>query len=213
MNYRELLFGVLIICLFVQCKMTQFNVGSSRNGKCYAKCLYIDKVVTEIEEYAIYTGDANDENVEVVQKEIVIQPATTKWEKKMADRNCLSRDPDDCLVWCLVEVKPIVRTVTLLADTTQSQNYETEKIEREVKRIKGRSFEWEEVLCEEEVNPAVISEIQNALKANRYYDGEISGQLDFETKDAMREFQEYNNLPIGQFDLETLDALGVIIKI
>jgi len=213
MNYRELLFSVLMICLFVQCKMQQYNVGSSRNGKCYAKCLYIDKVVIEIEEYAEYTGDVNNENVEVVQKEIVIQPATTKWEKKMADRNCLSPNPEDCLVWCLVEVKPIVRTVTVLADTTQSPNYKIETVEREVERIKGRSFEWKEVLCEQEVTPTVINEIQSALKANRYYDGAISGQLDLETREAMREFQKHNNLPIGQFDLETLDALGVIIKI
>ncbi len=30
-------------------------------------------------------------------------PATTAWVKKKADRNCLSADPNDCLVWCLVD--------------------------------------------------------------------------------------------------------------
>ena len=29
---------------------------------------------------------------------------TTKWEKKKANENCLSANPDDCLVWYLVEV-------------------------------------------------------------------------------------------------------------
>lgn len=31
--------------------------------------------------------------------------ASTKWVKKRADRNCLSANPDDCLVWCLIEIK------------------------------------------------------------------------------------------------------------
>ncbi len=43
---------------------------------------------------------------------IVTRPASTKWVKKKADRNCLSADPNDCLVWCLVEVPQQTRTVT-----------------------------------------------------------------------------------------------------
>jgi hypothetical protein len=43
---------------------------------------------------------------------IVTRPASTKWVKKKADRNCLSADPEDCLVWCLVEVPEETRTVT-----------------------------------------------------------------------------------------------------
>lgn len=34
-----------------------------------------------------------------------------EWIKKKADRNCLSSDPNDCLVWCLVEVKGGLRFV------------------------------------------------------------------------------------------------------
>ncbi len=43
---------------------------------------------------------------------IEVKPANTKWIKKKADRNCLSADPEDCLVWCLVEVPAEYRTVT-----------------------------------------------------------------------------------------------------
>ena len=34
----------------------------------------------------------------------IIQPGGTKWIKKRANRNCLSSDPNDCMVWCLVEI-------------------------------------------------------------------------------------------------------------
>jgi len=45
-------------------------------------------------------------------EQIEVSPASTKWVKKKADRNCLSADPNDCLVWCFVEVPAQYRTVT-----------------------------------------------------------------------------------------------------
>jgi len=49
---------------------------------------------------------------ETQSEQIETAPAATKWVKKRADRNCLSADPNDCLVWCLVEVPAQYRTVT-----------------------------------------------------------------------------------------------------
>ena len=49
---------------------------------------------------------------ETVSETIQTSPASTKWVKKKADRNCLSADPNDCLVWCLVEVPAQFKTVT-----------------------------------------------------------------------------------------------------
>lgn len=43
---------------------------------------------------------------------IEVSPATTKWVKRKADANCLSADPNDCLVWCLVEVPAQYQTVS-----------------------------------------------------------------------------------------------------
>ncbi|MCL4115890.1 UNVERIFIED_CONTAM: hypothetical protein GTU68_053513 [Idotea baltica] len=49
---------------------------------------------------------------ETANETIQTAAASTKWVKKKADRNCLSADPNDCLVWCLVEVPAQYRTVT-----------------------------------------------------------------------------------------------------
>lgn len=43
---------------------------------------------------------------------IEIKPATTQWVRKRADKNCLSEDPNDCLVWGLVEVPAEYRNIT-----------------------------------------------------------------------------------------------------
>lgn len=49
---------------------------------------------------------------EFFDERIETAPSSTKWVKKKADRNCLSADPKDCLVWCLQETPAEYRTVT-----------------------------------------------------------------------------------------------------
>ncbi len=49
---------------------------------------------------------------ETLTEQIETSPASTKWVKRKADRNCLSADPNDCLVWCLVETPAQYRTVS-----------------------------------------------------------------------------------------------------
>ncbi len=49
---------------------------------------------------------------ETVTERVEVKPASTKWVKKKADANCLSANPDDCLVWCLVEVPAEYQTIT-----------------------------------------------------------------------------------------------------
>lgn len=41
-----------------------------------------------------------------------IRPASLKWVRKKADANCLQANPDDCLVWCLVEIPAEYQTYT-----------------------------------------------------------------------------------------------------
>jgi hypothetical protein len=49
---------------------------------------------------------------EIVTERIETKPASTKWVKKQADASCLSANPDDCLVWCLVELPAEYKTLT-----------------------------------------------------------------------------------------------------
>lgn len=49
---------------------------------------------------------------EFIDEQIELAPASTKWVKKKADKNCLSADPNDCLVWCLQETPAKYKTVT-----------------------------------------------------------------------------------------------------
>jgi len=170
-----------------------------------------DEVIVEIEEYAVYTGNEEDEDVRVMEKQIVIKPEQKGWVKRKADRNCLSHDPEDCMVWCLVDEEAVVRTV-LVVDTTQTKNFKIERIEREVDRISGGGFEWKEVVCEKNLSPDFWRAVQTRLADKGYYDREIDGKLSKTLKDALKQFQKENSLPLGQLDYETLDVLGVVIN-
>jgi regulator of extracellular matrix RemA (YlzA/DUF370 family) len=46
-------------------------------------------------------------------KTVVTRPASSKWIKKIADENCLSIDPNDCLVWSFVEVPEESQRITV----------------------------------------------------------------------------------------------------
>lgn len=43
---------------------------------------------------------------------IEISPKTTKWVMKKSGENCLSANPDDCMIWCSVEVPAEYKNVT-----------------------------------------------------------------------------------------------------
>ena len=43
---------------------------------------------------------------------IEVAPATSQWVKKKSGDNCLSADPDDCMIWCLEEVPAVYKTIT-----------------------------------------------------------------------------------------------------
>ena len=65
--------------------------------------------------YLIKEGSVRIERVpatyETISERIEVKPPTTKWVQRQADANCLSANPDDCLVWCLVEVPAEYKTI------------------------------------------------------------------------------------------------------
>lgn len=48
---------------------------------------------------------------EAVVERLEVRPASTRWIRKQGDRDCLGADPDDCFVWCLVEVPAQYQTI------------------------------------------------------------------------------------------------------
>ena len=179
-------------------------------GKCYAKSLITDEVVENGRKIPVYTGDENDDTVKRALKEYVLRESTTKWIKRKTDRNCLSQDPNDCLVWCLIEVpaEKIERMVVL--DTTNTSSYEMETIYFTDVKQKGGFTKWFEVLCEKDVDSNITLQIKEALLIRNFLDEMPEGdKICSKTKQGLQQFQKENSLPVGNLDFETLTSLNI----
>lgn len=181
----------------------------SKPGACFAKALIPDLFITETQEFAVFTGLKKEEGVALDTIEWESAPARTEWQKKKADKNCLSDDPEDCLVWCLVNIPADMETLVIVIDTTQTDNYEMVEVDRKELAEAGAYTEWKEVLCENQITPSIVTKIQEELYSRGYYSSSISGKYENTTRNALIDFQKANALPIGQLDFESLDALGV----
>ncbi|MCS6818666.1 MAG: peptidoglycan-binding domain-containing protein [Chitinophagales bacterium] len=234
-------------------------------GKCYARCLIperyeirqesvIDKPASYRTEVipAVY-GTVIDTIVvrkayvkktiipaeyELVTEDVLVSPATTRWEKGKADATCLSANPADCQVWCLVEVPAVYKKVTkkilkrpssireeeipaeyklverrVLLEPPRTQRIEIpatyKTVTRRVLVEKGGYQDWREVLCADRLNTQRILAIQRALKAEGYDPGPLDNVFGARTKEALIKFQQDKGLPIGNLNMETLKALGV----
>ncbi len=189
----------------------QRQAGMPPGPGCYSRCMIPDQYESHSTPIIEYTGDKyNDPNVE--PKRIIVKEASSKWVKKKTDKNCLSNNPDDCLVWCLVENKGEFYDYYTVVDTTLNKEFINKEIEYEVLISRGGYTEWKQVVCDVQISKKLYRDVYSALIERGYSIGgninHIEGFMP-ETKAALIKFQKDNNLPMGQLDLETLALLGV----
>jgi len=93
-----------------------YTAGGAANSNTYGSSAEQLATVGTIMPYLIKSASVRIDRVpmeyESVTETVELKPSTTKWVKRQADKNCLSADPNDCLVWCLVEVPAEYTTVT-----------------------------------------------------------------------------------------------------
>ena len=70
-------------------------------------------------------------------------------------------------------------------------------------------MEWQPILCETNVRPGIVSDLQSSLKKAGYNPGSIDGSLGRQTMAAVQSYQKDNKLPVGELTLETLKSLKV----
>lgn len=183
--------------------------NNANPGECLEKSIMPNEYETQTTTYNVFTGDVATENVDVEEVSIEISAANTKWVKKKADRNCLSSDPNDCLVWCLVEVPAVTENFTILKDVSQSKNYEVKEIKKEILTKKGGYEKWQKVICKNQITPSVVSQLHQSLSEKGYTVGAPSKKINRNLKSAIFKYQRENLLPANTLNLKTLNALGI----
>lgn len=184
--------------------------------KKYAQCIFTDLYKYDTLKIFEFTG--KDIEATNVKKEVItISQATTKWEKGKPDPNCTASPPDTaCMVMMLVDVPAVKKTYYVVTDTLKNKAFKTTEVPfKTLFSVGGRSG-WVEVLCEKNINGAIISKVNQQLidlgylSENLIVDKQKVGQ---ETKDAIRKYQEYYGIPIGgTLNIPTLEHLGLYIS-
>jgi hypothetical protein len=114
-----------------------------------------------------------------------------------------------------VEVPAVFDTIRV-RELIEPASYREIEIPAEYKTITRREvvrpahIAFEEVLCEDKLDGALVSELELTLKESGYDVGEVDGILDSDTRDAVRAFQRDNELSEGGLTISTLEEMGLV---
>jgi len=142
-----------------------------------------------------------------------LQTEGVKWVKKRVDANCLSPNPNDCMVWCLVKTDAYnyVSYDTIMeevvVDTSQTKYFEYKTFDN----IISFSHPYQEVacVCEADMSKKMIKKVKKALRDFDYYYASLDHTFSDELKAVLMEFQRDYSLPVGYLDEKTLEYLEV----
>ncbi len=181
--------------------------SNSQFGTCGTNYTHPDKYELQTNQYYIFTGDELEDSVDVETKTLILNPSSQEWVKKPCEKNGLGKSDS---LWCFVEIPAITEEITILLDTTQSENFVIMEIEEQVLYSEGGKEEWIEIHCNRQTDKKLIKYLQNALGLKKYYFGEVNGIYSQETREAFEDYQRDYDFPIGIFGVNCLIELGVI---
>ena len=106
----------------------------------------------------------------------------------------------------MVKVKKILEKASF-KKTVIPKEYITVVTERE--RTKGYS-KWMPMVCESNMTPKIIKKVQQALKDQGFYFGEVNGIWSLEVKSAGRAYQKEKGLGVtSKLSIELMTSLGI----
>jgi hypothetical protein len=68
---------------------------------------------------------------------------------------------------------------------------------------------WRRILCETNVSPEIISQVQHQLRSKGFNPGDIDGVYGRHTESAIKSYQRKNELAVGGLTHETLKHMGI----
>lgn len=155
---------------------------------------------------------------QTVSKRVLATPATTREEEipavyKTVRKRVMVKPPTTRTVEVPAEYET-VRVQTVMKNAMVAKKRvpaEVRTVSRQTKVTEGR-MEWKPILCETNVTPKVVSEIQTKLKARGHYDGPVDGILGRGTAAGIDSFQRAKGFSRSGLTLETLAQLGLRLE-
>ena len=134
-----------------------------------------------------------DAKYKTVSKQVLVKPTTTK----------LIKTPEK---YAMVKIKRIDEPARYKKKIIPAE-YITVITERE--RTKGYAT-WMPMICEKMLTPNIIKKVQRALQFQGFYNGEINGLWNMESKSAARAYQKAKGLAVtNKLSIETMKSLAI----
>lgn len=150
-----------------------------------------------------------------ISKRVLKAPATTRVVTIPAKYRAISQQ--------VMKTPPTTRTVSIPAQ------YKIQKVVKLVKpakvnriyipeekqtfwkavKVSDEKMAWKPVLCQTNVTPNIVRNIQISLKENGFYPGPLDGEIGPITTRGILKFQQDNGLSRGGLTVETIKALKV----
>lgn len=184
-----------------------FGQKSNAQNTCTAECVMPDLYKTEIVTYYIYTGDSPD-SVFTENQRVILKPTRTTWVKA-PDPNCPSGEAEDCYIWKEVEQAEEAIDITIVTNVAKEPNYIIQQFSKERLVKKGGYTEVKNVICPENITPALMRDLSMRLTDLGYYSDYIYSVFNSKIKAALETYQRHNGLPVGHLNYPTLEALDL----
>lgn len=198
--------------------------------------VYTDVAVRELVTPATTKIVAIPATYKTISKRQKIENSKYFWSNS-SSQNALTRLRSQCDKICLTQTPPQYKTVTkqVLVTAASSKKvktpaqYKTIKIRRvireesfktitipaeykevRIERERSKGFaKWMPIVCESNMTPNFIKKVQQALKYQGFYHGEVDGIWGQEEKSAVRAYQKANKLTVTKLSIETMKSLGI----
>ena len=164
------------------------------------------EIMCYVTEPAVYEEVKRTVQVEAASIRQEQVPAVYKTVKRtVIDQPASIKTIDIPAEYAMVKVTRVKTPASVQRETIPAEYSNVTKQVSEGQTVMG----WRRIICETNITPALISDLQTALNAKGYKAGEPNGNLSGETMRALEAYQIASNLPRGGITLQSLDALGV----
>ncbi len=174
---------------------------------------------------------------EWIEEKVLIKEAQTVWKEGTGPISKVDGATGEIL--CLIEEPAVYKTVRKRVLKTPATTrtveipaeYKTVKVQKLASSPKERTVqipaeyttvtkrslvtdgkvEWTEILCQTNMSPNAVTQVQRALSKAGFNPGTIDGVIGPDTMNALRSFQRAKGLASGALTMDTLKALNVNI--
>jgi hypothetical protein len=150
-----------------------------------------------------------------VKKKVMVNAPTTKevavpGEYKTIKKRVMVKPPSERKIQIPAEYTTVKvrKTVTPAQEKRIAIPAEYQTITRTEIATEGH-MAWRRILCETNVSPEIISQVQDHLSSRGFSPGDIDGVYGRNTDSAIKSYQRKNNLGVGGLTHETLKHMDI----